>query len=178
MIPYGEVDGVRNMTDSYLAGLFARMKAEGLVERAFYDGSIRSAGEFIRMFRAPVNRLFLAGRGDDLGGIVWMTNFEGRMAQAHFCFFACSRGKSDFWALPLARFALSYMVGMKFPRSDEYITDVIVGVTPKTNRTAARFIERSGCTIACEIPHLCYLHYERRTVPGIVSHYTREAANG
>lgn len=152
-----------------LEALWFRLVDDGLLRHVFHDGSVTDAEGFIA-FAGETGRAFYAVYADgDPAALFWLDGRAGRSARIHF---AVLRG---FFGSP-ARIIGFYVTDwlMSVTGSDGLpLLDVLVGVTPKTNRAAVRFIRDLGFTVLGEIPHASPLMAGRAT-GAVVSYITRK----
>ena len=169
LVAYTSVDGIPTFTDSFIVRLFERVQNEGLFYALFYDGDVKTAGDFLNMFKFGKNQLFVIVIGKEIAGIVWLNNFEVRRAEFHFCFFENLRGKRSF---EIGKKVVSELLNMEV--NGKPIFDILTGLTPANNRAARLWCKKLGFTTLGVIPSAVYDHYQSgKSIPGIVSYVER-----
>lgn len=169
MVPYGKVDGIRTYKDSEILGLYTRVMVESGAQM-FRDGSIKDGQAFLRMAKSAGVAFHVAYVRGKLAGCVWLTGFQDRLAQVHFCVFREFWGKD---ALGLGRHCLRELIH-KTCTDGEYWLDMLLGLTPADNPLALRFAKMCGWKQACVLPCGMYDAKERKSFPVILSVVTRE----
>lgn len=143
--------------------VFDKMKAEGVLERVFYDGSVKTAGQFVRYMQAPANvAIFFLRDGEPLS-FGWLNGIREGRAFAHFCTLKAGRGST----VEMGRLALGYW----FSAFD--FLAVILGMVSANNKLALRFVQRIGFTAVGEIPQLIYDSYSGQRVAGVLTYCER-----
>lgn len=174
LIPYCSIDGVPTLKDSDLAGLFDKMERDGTVSSVFYGGEVCSRQEFVEYFQAADNRLWVVLDDDDnsiTSGYFWVNTFEGRSARIHFCLFreAWRKRKTQ-------RIALTGIETLLWTKTGDgdYLFDCLIGVTPKKNRTACRFIKSIGAVEAGVVPQMLWNAWQGESMDALLTYFTRE----
>ncbi|MGE4551898.1 MAG: hypothetical protein AB7D57_02235 [Desulfovibrionaceae bacterium] len=171
MLPYAEVDGVRNVPDSFVAGLYERVLAEGGAH-VFRDGSIPTAAAFVRMARQTGTAFYLLFVRGEPAGALWLNRFECRFARLHHFVFR------EFWGpdtLKLAR----YCMGEIFAMADETgrpLLDGLMGSTPADNRLALSLTLRCGFKRVGVLPFGAYDAATQTSGPAVLTAMTRADA--
>lgn len=142
IIPYIEVNGIRTMSDAYMAGLFRQMQEEGTAKRVWHSGTIQTEQEFVRWMKNPIIYSMLIT--DDEGApliLSWIAGVEEGRGWFNFCVFkkAWGRKKSE----EVGRAAAQYWLRMRNSKG-EPVFHVLLGITPSTNRLALSFIRACG----------------------------------
>ncbi len=172
LICYDAVDGIPTFADSFIMGLYERMKAQGSLSDVFYayDPQLLGPEQFLDLFKFGSNRLWVIFHNGEVSGFFWLNDFAEKSAMIHYCFFKNIWGPQS---AVLGRYILDYLLGLRSETGPVF--DVITGLTPVTNRLAVRFLEKVGMTVVGKIPNRCLIFTDRTTVPGIVSYRTRKA---
>jgi hypothetical protein len=168
IIQYMVVDGVPNMADSTLAGLYLGLVADGLEKIAFYDGSVQCAADFVRLFKSPGQLLFVVMREETPIMISWLNSLDGKRVQVHFSMFKHGFGKNSF---EVGRKAVDHYLSLTGP--DGYLFDVVYGVTPTTNKLACRYVKKI-MNVAATVPNFCFNFWDKTTSDGLLTYKTRE----
>lgn len=169
LVQYIEWDGIRNFSDSYIKHLFERMQSEGLSQRVFSDGSIKTSDEFLRAMKYGQCRLFLIFCDSEIAGSTWLTEFKRRSAVAHFCFFKRVAGEKT-WII--AKKVLNELLYMKDAKG--YILDVLLGMIPSNNEIAVQFAQKYGMIVAAEIPNAVWDDKLQKSISGVMVYGIRE----
>ena len=127
---------------------YFRTKDNGLLNYIF-EGDI-SQDRFMDYYNEKNgNYTVLLFVDNQFSGYAWLNNLHGKRAFLHYCFF------KEIWGirtLDSARRIIDYW--LHIPNGNEYLLDVLVGVTPVTNRKAIKFIKAVGSTIIGSIPFM------------------------
>jgi hypothetical protein len=131
------------------------------------------------MVAAPDRYSWVIAHGDDVGGVVYLSDMAGTNARVHFAFLPVDGRRADGLPVPVAmgRFAAASI--LRDRRQDEdrgYILDSLTGVTPAYNTSAIKTVTRCGGKIIGEVPGACVVSGAKRNIPGVVTVYTRETA--
>ena len=172
LIPYAAEDNTINLPDSYLAQVFRRMVREETVRKVFYDGSITNTMDFIKLFRNPDNEFFFVEQAGRETGFFWLNRFRHRSAFINYCFHREFKGQQ---ALAISQACLDFLLSRKDAHGD-HCTDVILGLTPASNRLAVIFLQMNGMTIIGRVPRFLYDASKDATVDGIFSYKQRQKA--
>lgn len=163
LIPYALISGGWNLPDSFLADVFEKMQAEGVLERVFYDGSVTTPEAFVKYMQSPANvSIFFVRDGEPLS-FGWLNGIREGRAFAHFCTLKAGRGVT----IDMGRIALGYW----FSTFD--FLAVILGMIAANNKLALRFVRRIGFTAVGEIPRLIYDAYSGQRVAGVLTYCER-----
>lgn len=153
LVGYRVVEGVPTFTDSQLAKLFERAKAERLLPLVMYNMSPdMTAPTFVRFCKDAGRILWLVFYESKLAGWVWLDDFANRTARSHFCFFRwLSEGRLT---EEVGREAFQQLFKMKFRGGTSL--QVIRAEMPGFNRPALWFLEKLGLKVVGEIPNAAY----------------------
>lgn len=168
LIQYTRFDGIRNFSDSYIKQLFKRMQSEGLVERVFPGGSIKTSDEFLHVMKYGQCKLFLIFCDSEIAGITWLTEFKHRSAVAHFCSFKRAQGEKTWLIAKKVLNELLYMKDLK-----GYIFDVLLGMIPSNNEIAVKFAQKYGMIVVGEIPNAIWDDKLQKSIAGVMLYAIR-----
>lgn len=154
-------DGTYNLPDEFLAYIWNQLCIENKEKLLFYDGSIKTLQEWLNFIKLPGNFVYFAFNGNAPVHVAWMNNPGPGTVWTHHS----SIGKFHRGA-PLAIIDL----WRTFKNEDGNPTlRLLLGLTPKLNEKAVKFVKTIRFQIVGEIPQLCHLYYENRFCPGIIS---------
>lgn len=171
LLPYAEIDGISTMTNSFVMGLYDRMKEDGTADIVFYDGSVRDADGFLRKMRYENIALYAVYADQKLAGVVWLNGFEGRVARCHWCVF------SPYWAkgsVEIGKASLRKILAIK-ERGGAYLYDMLLGILPSSNERAVRYCLKCGGRKAGVVPNLVCMN--GKSAEGTIIYYTREVSH-
>lgn len=171
IIQYAEIDGIRNIADSAIRGLYDRAVDERRAPWLFTSGGVEDSDSFLSVMKSRDTILFIPHMGGEVMGFVWANDFKARSCSMHFCFYRIARSR----LVDLGRACLAYVLNMK--DSEGYIIDLVTGITPAWNRAAHGYIRNIGMVILGEMPNACFRAEKGESFPGIVSYCTREVLN-
>lgn len=166
--PFIKLDTGYSIPDKLLLDIWNDIVAEGRNKIAFYGGGIETFKDFIAYLTKPTNHfVFIADtEKKKIVFMAWMNNIQGKTAFVHFC--GIGHGT---YRHAIGRLVLDYWERMN-------IFDVVMATIPETNTTALKLIKPLGFVEIGTIPMLCHLHYENKTVGGVVSYYLMGGQNG
>ena len=154
LIPYVLYEGSWTLPDHLLRWLFDQMQEEGTFENAFYDGTVKTADEFVQTMQSPSNFPVFVFSGADCVGFAWLSGGSSNLVFANFCFIKdawekCARetgGKLlDYW--------------FAFPGEDGPLYEFIFGAVPSFNKAAASYVYRLGWTYLGTVPQMVKSEY-------------------
>lgn len=152
-----------HLSNAQLAALFDRVVAEGLYDSFFYAGQCRTAEDFVKYSRSPLNWVFQAKRNGELVAFAMLDNFSGESAYFHHCHFRAGWRFTD----ETAAAALGWI-----KRSIPEIS-TLIGITPVGNKLAVRFAKRNGFKILGEVPR-SLRNKDGEVIDAVLSVYTWE----
>ena len=191
------------LTREELTRLFDGMRADGLAEALFYDGSVSRAEEFADLMREPGTWIYAVcgnapgylRRRDPLA-FCWLNNFSGRGAMIHFCVTANGRERAegigrfvtrslllsrprraaDRALLTVEGPAAVRLLSLAVTEPGPYCLDALFGLTPAPFRHALAFVRGLGFREKGRLPHALTIRRNggERTVPGVLTCLTRE----
>jgi len=161
IITYVPIDGIPPYTDSQLRALYDRVISEEK-DYVFYDGTITSSDDFIRMVKSEGTTLYVIYHTTTLVLMVWLNRLEGAIARINWCSFddASTRTK-----IKAGRFFNKVITDRVF--------DLLIGYTPLSNEKAIKFIKLCGGKIVGEVPNLIWNEDKGESEDGIISYYER-----
>ncbi len=166
-------DCTLNYSDEYFAHVYRRLVREETVYKIFYDGSVRNTNDFIKFIRDKKNELFFVEYDGKEVGFFWLTKFREKSAFINYCFY------KRFWGEKALHISKS-CIGFLFNRIDAYgdhILDVLLGLTPVTNKLAITFLLKNGMKVIGKIPGMLYDFREEKTVDAVFSYKQRIASS-
>ena len=172
LLPYRVVEGVPTFTDSQLAHVFAKAKAERLLPLVMYNlDPNMTAATFVRFYKNDLGRLlWLVFYDGKLAGWVWLDDFANRAARSHFCFF---RWVSEARLTEeVGRETFRQLFNMKFRGGT--MLQVIRAEMPAFNKPALWFLEKLGLKIVGEIPNGAYRSSTGKFYPMIYLYATKD----
>lgn len=108
----------------------------------FYEGTIKTADDFLAMLKSPATVAVFALDGTKAAGLAYLNQFQGNQAFGHFCFMRGSDAETigreivhNYWCKAL---------GIEF----------VMGVVPGFNKRAMDFVQRIGFTRVGSIPDM------------------------
>ena len=161
LLPYTAVDGIPTFADSFVRGLFERMRDEDLVDRVFYDGAVTTPEAFLQMMKQGMNRMFVIDLDGQVAGLCWLNNFGARRAEFHFCFFYNLRGQD---AVDVGKQVVTELLYMEDGAGNP-IFDVLFGMTEVDNKPARAWCENMGFEYMGVIPSFLYNAGLQKSVP-------------
>lgn len=169
-MPYTDVDGRMTVPDQSILELYGQLLFEGLVPIVFCQGSVKSPGDLLMIFKKPDNiSVFVIDEDYTIGGFAFLNGVSRNSAYVHFCFLKRMWGKKSTEA---GGALLNYWFSI--PGRSGPLFDVLLGIIPETNRRAIRYIKRLGWTTLGVIPEICYDAYRDQNMGGLVSYLARE----
>jgi len=168
LIHYGQVDGAWTLSDTHLKKMWEIMVLEGNDKRLFYGNSVRTAEEFIRWFKMPMNIVNFQFEGNEPVSVAWMNDIQKNNALIHFCIFKKFWGKDT---VKIGRNVLDYWFSLE--KDGKPVLDVLRGITPESHRMALSYIKKLGFNCIGTIPKMI-----NGTIGAVFSYQTREQYHG
>lgn len=157
--------------------IYDSLGCSGRLGAAFPQHSVCSFGQFLGFVASPDRASWVIAHKGEIAGVLYLSDFEGKRAYSHFFCLPTETTRSRFrLPVPVAigRYALA---GALWDRKNgEFIVDVLVGVTPATNKPAVKLALRCGGEAVGRIPGMCFSAELGRNVPGVLTHATRDTA--
>jgi len=170
-----------HVSGELLSAIYDRILESKALSSVFYDGACRTFDEFLDTFNASDVHYWALFYEGELAGIAWLTGRVHKRAHGHFCMFQNVYGRSCEGvskSVELARFVLSSWLRHKSGAGDEdYLLDVVVGITPKRNRMALKWLLRVGAVRCCEIPYGVWMADSGESETAVLSVITRESTD-
>ncbi len=111
----------------------------------FYENLVKTGLEFVHYLKDAA--LYLAKRGGEAVGAVWLNLFQGYSAAAHFAVFPPAWGTSE----ELSRAFVEFVFDEKRADGSPLVT-TLLGMTPKCYTDVIRVAEAAGFRRVCELP--------------------------
>ena len=148
LVPYCLIDGVRNIADSKIMGMYDRMVSDGTADYVFEDGEIRNREGFLESMKSTCSLYILLSDTSEVLAIAWLNRFEGRTARFHFCAFKTAwGGNTVYMGQFICREILAYTYN-----DGSYIFDTLIGRIPSNNSIGVAYLKRLGAHFLGEIP--------------------------
>jgi len=171
ILPY--TPGVGVYTEDALIQLYQRLKKEGLFEIVFHEQPNMPLLQFMNFFSGPNTLLQILSTVKDnqvvdTVGMTWLTDLStcsGLMQKAIASFVFFKDYQSPMYTDQLAKIVLEYWF-------DWLKLDIIIGMTPETNRAALLYAKRIGLKEIGRIPSFTTLSGE--IVGGVVTYMTKD----
>ncbi len=173
LIPFCRLDGSPHFSDIHLAQVFRRIVREETVSRVFYDGSIVNTSDFIRFFKNHDREIFFVEHNGREVGFFWLEKFRHKTSFINYCFYREYWGEN---ALHISRVSIDFL----FERKDchgEFLIDMLLGLTPSTNKLAIKFLLKNGMTVLGKMPKMLFDVKKGTNVDGVFS-YKQRSKNG
>lgn len=176
LIPYVNLpDHGWTFSDDRVVGFYAQMEQDGTLGTVFYDGSVKSAFDFLKDMKRPGCQLFLVADVTENGfprdiGIVFLNDFQARWCQFHFCVFSNAWGDG---IEKIGNEVILQIMTMKTVDGSRYLHDMILGIVPACNERAVEYVKEVGGKIMCRLPYAC-IDLEGKSGPGVLFCATRE----
>jgi hypothetical protein len=182
IVPYAVHDGVPSFKDSEIAEWFHRIKAEETLRWLFFDGSVTTAEELVRVVKAGGSFWFTVwtgrqnaeGEGEgvklEMAGFFWISNFMGNSAYFHYVIY------KKFWGTEsrkIGRAVLNCIFGIGAADHMPMVGQLL-GLTPINNVPAVRYAREAGFEMVGKIPGVYYDIYENKAVDGVLRYINRE----
>jgi len=137
-----------------LEAMYDLMVESGQKASVFYDCRCSTKGDFFEMMNNTNMHYWALYYEGNLSGFAWINSIVGKSGFAHFCMFKNVYGRSSDGvskSVELGRFVVSNWV-RHTDRNGEYLLDVLVGITPKRNRMALKWVQRIGAVRRGDVP--------------------------
>jgi len=169
LIPYVEVNGTRTVSDEIILQTYEKMAEDGTDNTVFCDGAVTDKEEFLDYLKDPNNLFIFALYKGVISGVGWINSLKRNHAYVHFVLFKETWGKTS---LEIGWKAIDYWFSI--PGEDGPLFDVLLGVIPKTNEKALKYIEKIGFQKGGEIPQISFVNGKNETA--IISYIERNYA--
>jgi len=148
---------------------FARMEDDGTVSSTFYDGSVRTAEDFVQHLCRPGAMPFLLFWENAPAGVTWLNGVEGRTARGHFCLYRSVWGRRT--TATLGRCIFETMLGYR--DADGFMFDTILGLTPISQSLAWRLSMLCGAEKVGVLPNGAFIKARGTTEDAVLTAATR-----
>lgn len=173
LMPYIMIDGVPTFTNSFIKSLYRRMEKDKSATTVFLDGSVKDEDQFLDMMMYLDNALWILNVEKEIGGVVWLNNFEKKRAWFHFCFFSNIWGKNT---VEIGKECISTLLGLK--KGDEYEFDLLTGIVPERNEKALKWCSKMNFKILGRLPSGVWNDELQQSEAGIIYYVERGNYNG
>jgi len=168
LLPYAEVDGIRTVKDSDIKNLFDRTVKDGSNKIVFYEGTIKTADQFLFMAKSQNVLFYLVLVDTETIGYVWLNRFENKTAHYHFCSFKEHWGKNE----EVGKHLLPTILGWT-NKEDIPLFDLLIGYIPVWNKRAIGFSIKCGGKSAGVIPNAVWNNEKKKSEDAVFIYYTR-----
>jgi hypothetical protein len=134
--------------------LVQEFKDEETFDQVFYEGTVKTADEFVQLMQNPSNVPVFLFKGKECFGCAWLNGSAGSMAFAHFCFKKAAWGD---WTLLMGYMLMDYWFA--FPGEDGPLFRFIFGMMPGFNKAATKYVERLGWEYLGSVPRMLKCEY-------------------
>lgn len=159
-----------NIPDKHLAGIYRRIVKEKTVNKIFFDRKINNTDDFINYFKNNNVELFIVSYYGQESGFFWLKEFFPCASFITYCLY------KSFWGEHTLKISQS-CIDFTFNRKDEYgdyRTNILLGLTPASNKLAIKFLSKNGMKIAGNIPNLISAGQNEKPIDGILSYRHRK----
>jgi hypothetical protein len=149
LVPFVFLDDEWTAGDDFLTSLWVKTDGQKLASLIYWEGSVRSAQDFISMAKSENTVMVFAFKGQQCAGYAWLGPVSGNYALPHFCFF------KEYWgdvAKELGHSILDYWFSWR--DDDGPLLDVLIGIIPDVNVNARNFVQVIGATHLGIIPNM------------------------
>lgn len=167
LIPYSKIDGQWSLPDEALEDAF--YKTGETIRSIFWTGKINTPKDFINYFKMPSNLPVFVFKDSKPCGYAWINNIGMGHACSHFNVFKEFWGSED--KKEIFESVMSYWFGFK--DSHGFIFDTLLGMIPKFNTHAMRYVEENGFVRAGEIPNMVVDPYSNQKFPIVIFYRSR-----
>jgi len=170
IVPYTEQDGIRNLSDSFIASLYERLIGEGYGKDLFFDKNARCAADFVAQMKR-LNKFFIVVT--EVGailGVFWLNHIENRTCQIHIACFKEFYGDD---CVKAGKLVLDMLLHSKASDGD-FVFDCLLGVIPVRNALARKFALATGMRKAGVIPNMLFDAYVGKSIDACIYYLTRE----
>lgn len=164
------LDGKLPFVPGLLGAVHARIRAEGLLSRLFYDGTATTPDAFTELILRPGTLPFAVMADRDMAAFVWCQATQPRTARAHFVVFRRFWGRET--RLALSRRVFRYLLTRR--DAEGHLFDCLYGVTPEDNPLAWKAALQCGWRKVGVIPRFVWLAARGETVGGVITAVTRD----
>lgn len=170
IIPYIEVDGSWTFPDSFIAGMFDRLRNEGLLRWVFPVRGVTDRDGFVSYLKGT-RAAVLAFAGNEVQAAIWLDRFEGRSACVNY--FTFKTAVLNRRTKTIGLMALKHFLGLRLD-DGSYVFDCLRGVAPVNNPLGRRFLRTLGMKEVGIVENRVFNAYAGKSVDAIESYMTRE----
>lgn len=166
-------------TDELVFAMYTRMVESRADRSVFYDGSCKSLSDFSNIMLAPDVHSWALFFEGELAGICWLNGLCGKSAHGHFCMFDNVYGRAADGvskSVILGRFVTSSWL-RHTDENGRHLLDVVIGITPKRNKLAVKWVQRCGAVRRCDIPYGVWFADEGVSEDAVLTTITRESTD-
>jgi|GEM_PF-2215922 len=174
MTPMYDEDNRANFSDRFLGQVFRRIVREDILNRLFYDGSVRNTRDFRHFAHNRDNELFFVSIDDNPVGFFWLNRFRHKSFFINYCFYREFRGND---AERISNICIDHIFAHR-DHSGDFMVDALLGLTPADNKLAVRFLLKNGMTVLGRVPGFIYDAIRDKSVDGIFSYRQRNRQTG
>lgn len=164
-----EGDGY-NISDRHLAQIYRRVVREKTIHKTFFDTRVENTKDFLSYFKAENLDFYLVSYNGQESGFFWLKKFLPRASFITYCFYRSFWGEHT---LEISKACIDYIFGRKNEHDDPEI-DILMGLTPASNKLALKFLAKNGMKIVGNIPNLIWDDQKGKLVDGVLSYRHRE----
>jgi RimJ/RimL family protein N-acetyltransferase len=150
LLPYSMVDGSWSIPDEGMIDAFFKASEQESIKSIFWDGKVKTAEDFINYFKSPRNLPVFVFKDNKACGFAWINNVSMGHASSHFCVFR------EFWGSKhkkeIFESVMDYWFGFK--GENGFLFDTLIGMIPKFNTHAIKYVEDNGFKLVGEIPNM------------------------
>ena len=172
IVPFCEIDGIRTFADSEILDIYNRMKANNTVDGVFLDEQITTATDFLRAMKYGENHLYLVLDDERVVAFFWLNRFEGKTARLHFVFLDLDRKDK----VDIGKQCVGEIMALT-DNTNEYVFDMLIGVTPIANEPACRYVQAVGLKKIGVLPFGVYNRFTRKSEAAMIGYLSREVDN-
>jgi len=161
LYPLVQINGQWSIPDEILAGIWKQIEAEDKVKDLMYDGTIKSAFDWVSFLKRPGTFpvLVVDREPKTVVHIAWLRDVFDIGAWAHHC--SVGRYQRGAWEA-VRDYWHGNFKGLK----------LLLGLTPETNEKAIKFLTKiCKFTVVGKIPLMCNMAYLGKRVPAIISYH-------
>jgi hypothetical protein len=170
--PYIKINNEWTIPESDMQILFHKMKEFGLVKKVWSEGLVKNEEEFVAYFQYKQNHMVALFNDDNaILAINWINGVNRNSAFLHFCLMPEVWGSDSY---KIGDAFIRYWFNFK-DKTDKPMFDVLLGKIPVTNKTAIRFMKKSGMKVIGEVPKLSWDYYRNEFVGAVLAYAERDS---
>lgn len=167
LLPYSKIDGRWSLPDEALEDAFYR--TGDLIKSIFWSGKVTTPQEFIKYFQSPNNLPVFVFKDAKPCGYAWINNIGMGHACSHFNVFQEFWGSGD--KREIFESVMDYWFGFK--DGNGYLFDTLIGMIPKFNSHAIRYVQENGFKLVGEIPNMVNDRFNNRRSSIVILYRSR-----